>query len=1157
MMKRIVLSVCAAVAAAVVAFADGDASTGTPVVWTGDGGDGKWTTPENWNPVCVPGPTSCVTIASGTVTISSPAHVQNLVIGDGVTAVGVTVQANLVVDDSLDVLAKVTLTADSPISVGNDVRLRSGATVTHTGPNSKELYRVDIAAGGDVTVEASATINVSENGYTYQKGPGYSSSMASHGGSPPEHPNMCYGCLSAPTNYGSGGSNWRRGGGAVKLFAGGLMQLDGTITANGQEGGSQYETGAGGSIWLKAAELRGAGTVSARGGDSTNAKSPWSGGGGRVAVWLSQATDLSAWNGKITARGGTPVGGPGTVYEQFAGQTQTNATVILDNGGRAVGYVELGAKLGSDFVGTLVITNGACVRMLDSTLTVYGDLIVPSKGSFVEPAGKSIVLAGSNPKRISGAMGLPGVSCTIPGMSLIFGTGSSDCFTIAEEGRLTLIGNGEWPISLTGDPAESEWAMCLKPSVKTDIQNVAVSNSNARTGLPVLAIDSQDLGGNDNWGFSPRIVPGERISWTGKNGTSYADTGNWLTASGGHRAPQDTDHVVIPAGCENMPVLRDGETLFNILEIEADARLELVNCRVIVTNALTVSGTLMATGGERITCRGDLTLRGGTFVQAQSVVRFDGAAEQTVSMNENQAFYRLEIEKSGGGVTFDEGFSAHVCDWRTENAVTLSFAGGKAVVADEFLCRGRQGTAATTAALTLTGVAPWRLQVGEVQFVSGVRAVRSQATGAAVNADVRSSDGGGNTGWDFSAKAAEWTGKANTKAFATAGNWYPEVKPDGLTHALVSARTGESLSLEVSSAESVSNFIFGTTGANVGTTSISATKALTVCGDWLVGTNATLTLDCATDDNRVAGSMRIASGSTLTHTRSGGTTKIRIVIGGDFALAGGATVDANEKCTITTYPAYGGTTKDHESSCYGSFCEPADAGRGIQYWYGGGAVKILADGELRIDGTITAVGGASTGWETGSGGGIWLKGTRLVGTGKLIARGGDTGNTGSTSNTGSGGRMAVLLSEEDGLSGWEGTMTVRGGTPIGGAGTLYVETGTAATLTLDNTGRGNNSYPTYGLTPLAFSMGPDTKDKWRQISMVIGTRAYVVLQDDLHVNDIDIQSKVAGIDLRGHTLTVHGSRHRGGRGWAGKYEDLVTENGGKIIWKGGMALIIR
>ena len=81
-----------------------------------------------------------------------------------------------------------------------------------------------------------------------------------------------------------------------------------------------YAGGAGGSVFLTAAGLTGNGYIRANGGDMTASSA---GGGGRIAVILTNSTDfgavkMQAYTGKGWAAAG--VAAPGTIYMESSAQ---------------------------------------------------------------------------------------------------------------------------------------------------------------------------------------------------------------------------------------------------------------------------------------------------------------------------------------------------------------------------------------------------------------------------------------------------------------------------------------------------------------------------------------------------------------------------------------------------------------------------------------------------------------------------------------------------------------------------------------------------------------------------------------------------------------------------------------------------------------------
>ncbi|GMJ12451.1 hypothetical protein like AT5G47020 [Hibiscus trionum] len=119
--------------------------------------------------------------------------------------------------------------------------------------------------------------------------------------------------LSEPWSYGSkGGSkndtasdgHWfgGNGGGRVKLIVKDILYLNGSVTAEGGNGGIKGGGGSGGSIYVRAVKLKGYGTISAAGGIG------WGGGGGgRISLdCYSIQEDV-----KVSVHGGFSLGCPG------------------------------------------------------------------------------------------------------------------------------------------------------------------------------------------------------------------------------------------------------------------------------------------------------------------------------------------------------------------------------------------------------------------------------------------------------------------------------------------------------------------------------------------------------------------------------------------------------------------------------------------------------------------------------------------------------------------------------------------------------------------------------------------------------------------------------------------------------------------------------
>ena len=364
--------------------------------WTG-AEDAEFTNANNWAGGVAPGADDLVEIVSAaTIAMSEPWTVGELRLGGGEEAVTFTGSAALTVKNALEVGANATVTLDAPSAVGGALVIRSGGVVRHSKNASDETYRINLTVGGDITVDEGGVIDAKGCGYGNSRGPGAKVSTwgPSHGGvggyeNLSGHCAPCYGSVFCPTSLGSGG--WSAGGGAVRLFAGGTVEVNGRVDVEGADISDHY-SGAGGSVWISARKLLGTGTVSANGGFSS---SPDSGGGGRIAVYLSQA---DGWSDelKVTAYGGrtkvsvgssSPNAAAGTIYVQGQGVEDRCGTIIVrdDNGGSASETVltdipaRSDGEAASDFKNvTLDVDEGGRVQIFES-MTVQ-ELELGSKG---------------------------------------------------------------------------------------------------------------------------------------------------------------------------------------------------------------------------------------------------------------------------------------------------------------------------------------------------------------------------------------------------------------------------------------------------------------------------------------------------------------------------------------------------------------------------------------------------------------------------------------------------------------------------------------------------------------------------------------------------------------------------------------------------------
>ncbi|MCM2338831.1 MAG: hypothetical protein NDI62_00015 [Burkholderiales bacterium] len=151
----------------------------------------------------------------------------------------------------------------------------------------------------NITIENGSHISADAKGY--QDGPGApiveeSFAGASYGGAGDRNVGApIYGSAKEPIELGSGGVNYYKGGGAIRLVVEDVLLNDGTISANGDV------TSSGGSIFITTKNLKGNGFIKTNGGGLYSGAIIYgSGGGGRVALYYEN----SSFTGIAEAKGG-------------------------------------------------------------------------------------------------------------------------------------------------------------------------------------------------------------------------------------------------------------------------------------------------------------------------------------------------------------------------------------------------------------------------------------------------------------------------------------------------------------------------------------------------------------------------------------------------------------------------------------------------------------------------------------------------------------------------------------------------------------------------------------------------------------------------------------------------------------------------------------
>ena len=312
--------------------------------WTG-GASGSFFESANWSTESVPDASTRVILESdATIDLAGEeaAHIRELWITGG--SVNLKGANALVVDQALAVDAGATAVLDVPVTAGSAL-VAAQAKITHTGPHARGVTnRVCLTVLGDMEIAQGGFIDVTGKGWNRGVGPGAPTTdllSASHGGVGADN-KPCYGSVFEPVAPGSGGLGRTEsdGGGVVRLTVGGTLVVNGEIVSTSIIPG--FGSGAGGSIWITAGALSGSGVISARGGNFSNGNYGGAGGGGRVAIYLTEATSFAGCGVTINAYGGRmqssiagqrPTTPCGTVYLQTAAEADGCGRIVLDNDG--------------------------------------------------------------------------------------------------------------------------------------------------------------------------------------------------------------------------------------------------------------------------------------------------------------------------------------------------------------------------------------------------------------------------------------------------------------------------------------------------------------------------------------------------------------------------------------------------------------------------------------------------------------------------------------------------------------------------------------------------------------------------------------------------------------------------------------------------------
>lgn len=1163
------------------------------------GASGSFSDASKWVGGTVPGADDFVDLsAGGAITVNAPAAVRELVVGGGAAAVALTLTQPLTVGGSAIVQNLATVSVDTPLTVGNALIVGDGATLTHcTGG------RLDVQVSGDCVLDRGGAFDAVGRGYGANKGPGAAavpSSGGTHGGIgsggtsklPTGSQGVPYGSVRRPVENGSGGC-WSTatgtsfGGGSICLRVGGALALNGQVSSDAET--SEHYSGAGGSVWLTAARLTGSGSVTARGGLVTIGTNNGAGGGGRIALYVTDAAgDFSSFTGTVTARGGgkatsdgtatTVYAGPGTVYRQKGSESDGEGTLVIDNGPSVLDDLAA-ARLGDQVTDCDV---GSIVIAADATLQLGGNKTVSfardwrNAGRLSAEAGSTVLAVGERPGVIVGENPFYNFTCQAPGKVLSFGTEGS-LFEIVAGGLLTLEGDSAQALTLTSTEPGTRWRVNADAAARQQMKCLDVSDSEA-VGATMVAVESSGRSQNNvNWSFINVIAPGAVNTWTGENGTSWTDAGNWNLK----RPPVETDNVVIPVTVY-APQLPSDVAVWSVT-VAPDATLNLANFNLTVSN-LVVRGALACSGTETITILKDATFSSaGRFAAARSTLKFGGDGDQSFSSG-GAHFNDVIVHKGAGALTFADSLSAVRLKVAAAAPQTVVFRAGGTFAADQVLFHGRvDGAAALTLRSSAEGSA-WNVAARNVAFADGVTVSDSTATRCSFACSLPSS-GERCAGWVFGVADHEWTGAEDAR-FANPNNWAGGVVPG----------TGDCVWLrcaplvEIDEPLALGAFFLGGDDASV-TCRVAAAVSV---ASLVVNDGAVLVADRAVTSGS---GVVVGRGGLITHTanRTEEGNLVDLTAAGDVVIEEGGAIDVKGKGYGKGYgpglksqgPSYAGRgSQAGDGTCYGSILNPCLSGSGgaSHVWFGapgGGIVRLVAGGAVQLDGSLTAdgaddlvpqvPGSAESCYYGGTGGSVDLRCADVTGFGRLSADGGWDCH----SRDGSGGRIAIRLTSASTPS-FTGRLSCYGGRsydtflrpPMASSGTIYVQGAGQlegeGTVLLDNAGRTDGNflgfgvaYPTTNIVYNGATLVGDDKKALAQATFIVRNGAALELTEDCAIGELELEGENSRVLLHGHTLTIRSHKHKSASapGYKG-YTGSVVADGGRIEFVRRSVIII-
>lgn len=304
-----------------------------------------------------------ITVTGGAITVPSITSVGNITVGPGTVYINqttLTMSGALTINTSGSLSGTVTSISAASATITGNMNLDSkgytaptGSGANGNGPGAGQYgtayYTVSGAGHGGRGGTNSTTAGATYDSVTQPSLPGSSGAQDGIG-------------------YGPGA-----GGGVMHLVVTGTLHVTGSITANGGNSGGYYgSSGSGGALWLEAGTFSGNGTIAADGGGGGVAV----GGGGRIAIYYGTKT----FTGSIHAYGGSYssyMGGAGTIYQKNTTTSTEYLTVTNNNSTSPTNTALTPLPVLNLTLGSMVISGGAQVRVLDtSSFTVNSNTVI-------------------------------------------------------------------------------------------------------------------------------------------------------------------------------------------------------------------------------------------------------------------------------------------------------------------------------------------------------------------------------------------------------------------------------------------------------------------------------------------------------------------------------------------------------------------------------------------------------------------------------------------------------------------------------------------------------------------------------------------------------------------------------------------------------------